>query len=128
MKPIRSSHIAAGSTALLLLALVACGPSKPEPVDTGVPDPDRGHTNMIRYGCSACHVIPGVPGRATKIGPAMAGFAGRETIAGSLPNTDENVIRWIRNPKSINPRTGMPNMGLSEIEARDVAAYLRTLK
>jgi len=97
-------------------------------VDDGIPNPERGRGKIIQYGCRACHVIPGIPGKETKIGPSMEGFGSREKIAGNLDNTEENVIRWIRNPRSINPRTGMPNMGVSEADARDIAAYLRTLK
>ncbi len=124
MKPnIIFLFVTAGATALL----AGCS-SQPPTVDDGIPNPERGRGKIIQYGCRACHVIPGIPGKETKIGPSMEGFGSREKIAGNLDNTEENVIRWIRNPRSINPRTGMPNMGVSEADARDIAAYLRTLK
>ena len=45
-----------------------------------------------------------------------------------MPNTPQNLVRWIRDPHEIEPRTAMPNLGLSDPEARDVAAYLYTLR
>ena len=50
-------------------------------------------------------------------------LAVRRILAGNLANTEENVIAWIRSPQQFEPRTAMPD-GLSEDEARDVAAYL----
>jgi cytochrome c1 len=42
-------------------------------------------------------------------------------IAGELPNSPQNLVRWIRDPKSVEPGTAMPNLGLTEYEADDVA-------
>lgn len=108
-------------------ALLTGCPSQPAAVDDGIPNPERGRGKVIQYGCRACHVIPGIPGKETKIGPSLEGFSQRQTLAGNLENTDENVIRWIRNPRSINPRTAMPMLGVSEADARDITAFLRTL-
>ncbi len=41
-----------------------------------------------------------------------------------LPNTPENLVRWIQQPEQIRPGTAMPNLGISEDDARDIAAYL----
>jgi cytochrome c1 len=51
-------------------------------------------------------------------------LAKRRLIAGSLPNTQDNLVRWIRNPQAIDPRTAMPAMGVSERDALDISAYL----
>jgi cytochrome c1 len=45
-----------------------------------------------------------------------------------LRNTPDNLTRWVRNPQQIVPGNAMPDMGLSEAEARDVTAYLYTLR
>lgn len=49
-------------------------------------------------------------------------------IAGELPNTPDNLVRWIKDPKLVEPGTAMPDLGLSDEQARDVAAYLYTLQ
>jgi cytochrome c len=45
-----------------------------------------------------------------------------------LPNTTENMVRWIRQPQAVNPRSAMPDLGVNERDAQDIAAYLSTLK
>ena len=88
----------------------------------------RGVEVIQRYNCGSCHLIPGIPGARGKVGPPLLFFSDRTFIAGEVPNTTENLIRWVRSPQSIEPNTAMPNLGLSEQEARDVAAYLYTLR
>src|SRR5918911_1170581 len=60
--------------------------------------------------------------------PPLAGLAGRAYIAGVLPNTPDNLIRWIQNPPGIDEKTAMPNVGVTARDARNIAAYLYTLK
>jgi len=91
-------------------------------------NPHRGQVAIRQHGCSSCHTIPGVPGADGLVGPPLAGIASRVYIAGELPNTPANLIRWIRMPKAVDPHTAMPNMGITESEARDIAGYLYTLK
>ncbi len=55
-------------------------------------------------------------------------LASREQLAGKLPNTPENLMRWIRDPQDVSPGTAMPQMGLSEQEGRDIAAFLYSLR
>jgi cytochrome c1 len=55
-------------------------------------------------------------------------FSRRTMIAGELPNSPDNLVRWIRNPKMIEPGTAMPALGLSDYDAHDVAAYLYSLQ
>lgn len=55
-------------------------------------------------------------------------FSRRTYVAGRLPNTPANLIDWIRDPQAIDPATAMPTIGLDEQQARDIAAYLYTLR
>jgi cytochrome c2 len=87
-----------------------------------------GKVAIVRYGCGACHSIPGVPRADGETGPALAKIASRGFLAGKLPNTPEAMITWIRAPQSINPGGGMPDMGVTDRDGRDIAAYLYTLR
>jgi cytochrome c2 len=91
-------------------------------------DPDRGPALIRKYGCSTCHTIPGVEGARGMIGPPLNGIASRTYLGGQLPNTPDNLLRWIEDPQSIERGTAMPNMGVSDPEARHIAAYLYTLR
>jgi cytochrome c2 len=91
-------------------------------------DPDFGRRLTQRYGCAGCHTIPGVPGAQGKVGPTLQGFAARVYIGGVATNSPDTLIRWIENPRSIDPKTAMPITGISRAEARHVAAYLYTLR
>ena len=91
-------------------------------------DPARGAAIMRKYGCQTCHTIPGVVGADGLVGPPLAGIASRSYIAGVLPNAPDNMLRWIRNPKAVDPLTAMPNTGVTPSDARHIAAYLYTLR
>jgi cytochrome c1 len=45
-----------------------------------------------------------------------------------VTNTPENMIKWVQSPRSVDDRTAMPDVGLSDRQAKDVAAYLYTLR
>jgi mono/diheme cytochrome c family protein len=94
----------------------------------GAPDAERGHQAINQYACVTCHRIPGVVGPNAPVGPPLAGIAGRAMIAGRLPNSFDNMVRWLREPQAVDPLTAMPPLGVSERDARDIAAYLATLK
>ena len=91
------------------------------------PSIERGRSAMSQYACSACHSVPGITGSDVHVGPPLAGIAGRQLIAGAVPNTPEQMVRWIRDPRSIDPETTMPAMNVNEQDARDIAAFLATL-
>ena len=91
-------------------------------------DPSRGVAAMRRLGCLSCHDVPGIAGAAGRVGPPLAHMGARTYIAGVMPNTAENLILWIRWPQGILPKSGMPDMGASEAESRDIAAYLLSLQ
>ena len=91
-------------------------------------DPARAPALMRRYGCTSCHSIPGIQGATGLVGPPLAGIASRSYIAGVLTNDPQHMIRWILDPKGVDSLTAMPVTGVSEREARDIAAYLYTLR
>ncbi len=92
-------------------------------------DPGRGKQAVVAFGCGSCHTIAGVPGANGKVGPTIdASLAQRSFIAGKLPNTPDNLIRWIMDPQGVTPGTDMPNMGVPEATARDIAAYFYSLR
>lgn len=104
-------------------------PSTPWPDDASrLPDARRGHIALHQYACNACHMIPGVTGSTTRVGPPLAGLGNRRTIAGTLPNTPENLARWLQQPQQIKPGTAMPDLQVTPGDARDMAAYLSTLR
>jgi cytochrome c oxidase assembly factor CtaG len=90
--------------------------------------PLRGKEAIRSYGCMSCHSIPGVRGAATMVGPPLAGIAERDYIAGVMSNTPQHMIEWLMNPPKIDSLTAMPNMHVTERDARDIAAYLYTLR
>jgi mono/diheme cytochrome c family protein len=91
-------------------------------------DAERGRQAINQYACVTCHAIPGIVGPNAPVGPPLAGVGSRVVLAGVLPNSPENMVRWLRAPQAIAPLTAMPSLGVSERDARDIAAYLATLK
>ncbi|HEX6099320.1 MAG TPA: c-type cytochrome [Thermoanaerobaculia bacterium] len=113
----------------ILLLLAACHPQDDHTARqlTGG-EPARGRELIHAYGCGACHTVPGVRGATGLVGPPLGEIADRMYLAGQLPNTPENMKRWIREPQSVEAGTAMPNMNVSEGDARHMAAYLYTLR
>ena len=105
----------------------AAGLSNPR-ASEGPGDAGRGKLALSQYACITCHVIPGVPGTYAPVGPPLGRMATRAFIAGVLRNTPENMVRWLREPQKIVPRTAMPALGVTDQDARDIAAYLETLE
>ena len=85
---------------------------------------ERGAIAIKRYGCAACHTIPGIETAQGLVGPPLNGVAQRVYIAGVLPNQSENLVKWIMDPPAVDPKTAMPMLGISERDARDMAEYL----
>lgn len=91
-------------------------------------EPERGAVAIRHYGCGACHTIPGIPGANATVGPTLEGISGRTYIAGVLANSPANLVRWIQHPQQVDPLTAMPEMGVSDADARNIASYLYTLR
>ena len=87
-------------------------------------NPAHASVLVTRYGCGGCHTIPGLPATDGKVGPPLGGLRQRVFIAGVLPNTADNLINWIVEPRAYSPGSAMPVTGISKAEARDVAAWL----
>jgi cytochrome c len=87
----------------------------------------RGKAAIRKYGCGTCHKIPGIHEADSMVGPPLQGVGTRAFIAGILPNTPQNMIAWIRKPQEIDSRKAMPDMKVTDTDARDIAAYLYTL-
>jgi cytochrome c2 len=87
-------------------------------------DVGRGRAAIERHGCGGCHVIPGIRSARGTVGPALTDFAQRPYIAGVLVHDTLNLLRWLQDPPTLAPGTVMPRLGVSEGEARDIAAYL----
>jgi cytochrome c len=91
-------------------------------------NPANGRRLLYSYGCGSCHAIPGVGEADGTIGPALRGFGRRLYIAGVMQNTPENLFRWIAQPQEVQPGNAMPDVGVTQEQARDMAAYLYTLR
>lgn len=121
----RRSHLAR-ALALLLLA-AACRRdldyTKEAMAMTGG-DPAQGRRLIQAHGCGSCHVIPGIPGAKNTVGPSLAGIGGRSYVGGVVQHTPENLVRWIMDPRAIDSLSAMPSLGLTESQARHIAAYL----
>jgi cytochrome c len=87
-----------------------------------------GRALMRQFGCAGCHTVSGIPGAVGRVGPQLDKVAQQVYIAGGVANTPDNLVRWIVDPKAVNPRSAMPRTGISVAQARDVAAYLHSLK
>jgi cytochrome c len=111
---------------IAIFALVIRKPSAAQAVSGS--DPARGVQRIIDYGCGACHVIAGVSGANGTVGPSLNGLAQHIYIAGKLQNTPDNLVQWIRYPQEVDPGVDMPDLGVTEAAARDIAAYLYTLR
>ena len=119
----RSSH--AFLAIVCAASLGGCGghPAEPTWAKFGG-NPGQGAILFGRFSCGACHEVAGVVGANGKVGPPLSTFADRTMIAGVLPNTPENLVRWLRHPQAVVPGNAMPDVGLSDAQARDIAAYL----
>ena len=127
--------------ALALLALAGCDKlNQPETLATAMPSPDnptvasttgtpeRGRGLFAVYGCTGCHTIPGVSGADGLIGPPLQKMPHRGYVAGVLNNTPANLVRWIQDPRGVDPQPAMPNLNVTRQDAADMAAYLYTLR
>jgi cytochrome c oxidase assembly factor CtaG/cytochrome c2 len=95
---------------------------------TGGGDPHKGVQLIRYYGCASCHTIPGIHGATALVGPPLDHMSSRNYIGGVVQNSPKNMIDWIENPKAIDSKTAMPNLHVTENDARDIASYLYTLR
>ena len=91
-------------------------------------DRDAGRLALHAYDCGVCHRIPGVRGANGLVGPPLDRFGMRIYVAGRFPNDEDTLVRWIVDPPRLEPLTPMPAVGVSEDDARNMAAYLLSLR
>jgi cytochrome c oxidase assembly factor CtaG/cytochrome c2 len=112
----------------VLLILGSCGQQQGVSAsDAAIGDPDRGASEIVAVGCGTCHSIPGIANADGLVGPPLDHMGRRIFVAGMLRNTPDNMAVWLRDPQAIVPGNAMPDMGLSDRQARDITAYLYTL-
>jgi len=90
--------------------------------------PAAGKTQIVRYGCGACHQIPGVKNANGLVGPPLLHFGKRGVISGYWANTPDNLTDWIQDPQHMLPGNDMPTLGIKRDDARNIAAYLESLQ
>jgi putative membrane protein len=118
------------ASAAIAFTGAACGESdayKAASAMTGG-NPDRGAEALSTYGCVTCHTIPGVREARGLVGPPLTRIASRVYLAGRLPNTPDNIEKWIQHPQAVDEKTAMPDTGVTDADVRDIAAYLYTLR
>ena len=103
-------------------------PSRDATESAGAGDPNRGKFAIEQYACVTCHRIPGIVGEHAPVGPPLERIATRQFLGGVIANNAENMVRWLREPQKIHPHTAMPDLGVTDRDARDIAAYLYTLR
>jgi cytochrome c2 len=123
---------------VLLLAALSCSrteapapaaPATTPPAPPSIGNAAHGKQLIAQYGCNVCHAIPGTEGPQGALGPTLAGLATRPAISnGVVPNTPENLAKYVENPPALNPQSSMPALGISPPESKDIAAFLVTLK
>lgn len=115
---------------MLALAVGACGSdaAREQAITLTGGDPDKGVAAIGRYGCGSCHDIPGVRGARGTVGPPLGGVASRGYLAGRISNSPSHMMQWIQHPQHLEPGNVMPEMGVSEADARDITTFLYTLR
>jgi cytochrome c oxidase assembly factor CtaG/cytochrome c2 len=116
-----------GCVAIAGIPLAGCDDARAKATALTGGDPDRGRDHIRKYGCSTCHTIPGIQGANATVGPPLDQIGSRAYVAGH-PNSPSHLIEWIRHPQRVRSPTPMPDMGVTETDARDIAAYLYTLR
>lgn len=116
------------ASSIVSLALAACTHHEGYQPKVVGGDAERGRDALALLECGACHVIPGIPGAHSHVGPPLAEFRRNVYIAGKHPNMPEVLVRFVRDAPSLAPDTAMPAIDMTDQQARDIAAYLYTLE
>lgn len=124
MSPVARFLIAA----LLAMATAAREEAKAAGPENFSGDARRGTDLVKQYQCGTCHDIPGVAGADGNVGPPLHRIGTRTYIAGYIQNSPDNMAAWIEDPQRALPGNAMPRMGIPQKDARDIAAFLYTLK
>lgn len=98
----------------------------PAPIQAPSYSRENTHIMFRQYACDNCHIIGGMVGPKTHVGPSLEKWRERKYIAGVLPNTHENLVRWIVAPQDVSAHTMMPDLDVLEVHAQYMARYLMT--
>ena len=88
-------------------------------------DYDSGRTLVNSLGCKGCHQIqpepdpnysPTIQGIRMEQGPNLIGLGSKVK--------EDWLLSWLKNPYSYHEDTKMPNLRITDQEAKDIAAYL----
>lgn len=97
-----------------------------EPADSDT-ETTSGLDVFLSSTCVGCHTIRGTQATGT-LGPDLTHLASRLTLAaGTIPNSREDLARWIEDPQSIKPGNVMPPTELSGADLDALLDYLETL-
>ncbi|MFP5377045.1 MAG: cytochrome c oxidase subunit II [Acidimicrobiia bacterium] len=88
----------------------------------------RGQAVFSAGGCGTCHTVRGTPA-AGQGGPDLTHLASRRTLAAAtVPNTPEDLARWVRDPHEVKRGVVMPPARLDEGELAALLSYLGGLR
>ena len=121
----RARRLPVAALALPLLLLVGCERAQPPTEETAMVA--QGREAIQDYGCVSCHAIDDIPRATGQVGPSLHDVAQRETLAGNLPNTPENLVLWIQSPQEVDPGNLMPDLDVTDQDAEAMARYLDAL-
>ena len=78
--------------------------------------------------CAGCHAVRGSEADGA-FGPDLTHLGSRRHIAaGTLSNTPEHVLDWVRRAQDIKPESLMPSFALAPQDAAALGAYLAALQ
>jgi cytochrome c oxidase subunit 2 len=78
--------------------------------------------------CASCHAVKGT-GAVANAAPDLTHVAGRNQLAaGLVPNTPQDLARWLRDPQQLKPACQMPNFNLDQEQVTQLVAYLEGLR
>jgi cytochrome c oxidase subunit II len=87
-----------------------------------------GRADFLAQSCVNCHRVRGTPAGGT-YAPDLTHLMSRSTLAaGMVPNTREELRRWIDDPQAVKPGCLMPAFGIGERERDRILDYLQTLR
>jgi cytochrome c oxidase subunit 2 len=89
---------------------------------------ETARATFLSLSCVNCHTVSGTSASGT-FGPDLSHLMSRATLAsGVIPNTQQNLRGWVKDPQATKPGNLMPNMQLNSRELDDVVTYLSSLK
>lgn len=101
---------------------------KPEVADA---DAQAGE-EVFKKNCLSCHAVEAKDTRAevARTAPNLTDFADRERVAGILPNNEESIKKWLKDPESIKPGNKMTGKygNLTDEQIDQLTKYLMGMK